>query len=193
MRILIVGEGKHENAALGELVRRIAGDGHQFAFRPIQSCPVRWQGQGGGTFKRAVAWMVAAGEDRYDAVVVLVDEDGDAERVRQMNQAQAHTTKSRLPRAVGVAIRTFDAWMLADEVALSQALRKTVPTQRAPENNPKPKEACERLRDAHAPNLGLAEMYASVAARVRVDVVAKRCPRGFAPFAKRVRECCGGL
>lgn len=46
------------------------------------------------------------------------------------------------PRALGMAIRSFDAWMLADDGVLTLVLGKPIDTQPSPEKNRDPKEAC---------------------------------------------------
>lgn len=87
-----------------------------------------------------------------------------------------------------VAVRTFDAWMLADEAALTVVLSQQVNQQPVPERLPRPKTVCADILKAAGSSMPLSDLYAAVAAEADLDVLETRCPRGFAPFAARVRE-----
>lgn len=78
--------------------------------------------------------------------------------------------------------------MLADEEALTEVLGVQVERQRAPESLRRPKRTCEELLASSSRGLSQSEMYAATADRVSMERLAERCPRGFAPFAKRVRD-----
>lgn len=93
-----------------------------------------------------------------------------------------------LRRALGVAIRTFDAWMLADEQALTHALGYNVQRQRNPETIHDAKRVCEELLNQSKMNLSQSSFYADVAREADMDTMKERCPQGFAPFAKRVSD-----
>jgi hypothetical protein len=73
-------------------------------------------GKGQGYFKKALRWILEAERRGYDALVLVIDQDNTPERVQEINKAQ-NDQRVTLRRALGVAIRTFDAWMLADEQA----------------------------------------------------------------------------
>lgn len=188
MQALIVSEGAHESGgALEALVTRLAAselrcEPDRLARRDIHA----HHGKGRGFFKRAVRWLREARKRGFDALILVVDEDGHSERVREMAEAQAYEYVS-LRRALGVAIRTFDAWMLADESALSTVLRCQVPRQADPEKHGNPKQVCADLLLRGRDGMTQTEMYAAVAARADIGTLEQRCPRGFAPFAKRVR------
>jgi hypothetical protein len=79
-----------------------------------------------------------------NALILLIDEDGRSERIREISDAQDYH-QSQLARAMGVAIRMFDAWMLADEEALTEVLGYTVNTQPDPETIGHPKQVCADL------------------------------------------------
>ncbi len=200
MNILIVCEGQSEGftekaegewvGALPLLVRKIGNVEFSHTLKKVSDRTVsRLHGTGNGYFKRSLEWMREAKKGGYDAIVLVVDQDDKPERVREVARAQEDMTMFTIPRALGVAIRTFDAWVLADEVALSQVLGKTVQTQPAPEEIPAPKKTCEGLLAEHESALGLASLYAAVAEKLRLPVVVKRCPHGFEPFTNRVRAC----
>jgi len=188
MRVLIVAEGTHEReGALPELVRRLNP-----MVRELQCEDANWEGlpafhgTGGGFYKRALRWLLYAKRNGFDALVLVIDQDGEPIRMRQINQAQDCVGVSDIPRALGVAIRSFDAWMLADHEALSRVLEIAVQTQRKPEGIKRPKDVCESLRDDSLKDLPLREMYEAVARLVDLDMLRKRCPLGFEPFAERV-------
>jgi len=202
MKILIVGEGPSEGVrkespsewvgALPALVQKIAKVEFSHDLKKISDRAVpRLHGTGNGYFKRSLEWMREAQKSGYDAIVLVVDQDDKQERVREVKRAQEDMTIATIRRALGVAIHKFDAWILADEKALSKVLQVTVQTLPAPEENPDPKETCKQLLDEHQSTLGLANLYAAVAEQIQVDTLEKKCPRGFAPFAKRVRACLG--
>src|SRR5688500_4798500 len=67
-----------------------------------------------GLLKEMMRWRRRFHEETrgYDALVLVIDEDGISERVQELATAQQYAG-SPIHRALGVAIRTFDAWMLA--------------------------------------------------------------------------------
>lgn len=141
-----------------------------------------------GFFKKALSWMHYAERERFDAVVLLIDEDGDRGRVQQIDDAQDDRTISRIARALGVAIQTFDAWFLADKKALSEALESPVNRQPDPETDRAPKTRCKDLVGKTEAGLDLGELFCRCAQHIELKCVEQRCPRGFAPFAERVRQ-----
>lgn len=203
-KILIVAEGRHEHGgddeegALAILVRQLLGDPPGLSFdhrklgdavfaRRFHRDRYRQRGKGHGITKGIVRFLKSARESGYDAVIFLMDEDGDAARRQAIDRGQ-ETTLETLPRACGLAIRTFDAWMLADEKAIGQTLGMTVPRQPSPEGLRTPKEVCQRLRDESPCELPLRSAYAGVAGRLDIATLSDRCPAGFAPFADLVLE-----
>jgi len=196
MNVLVVSEGKHEygtaeyDGALVELTRRTIRSDARFTREKVSSQKVhihRKAGKHKEYEKRALGWIRYARNQGFDALVFLVDQDGQQERETGVKKAQNHDGFS-LPRAMGVAIRTFDAWMLADEQALTKALGDTIQRQQAAESIKDPKGVCERLRDNSSQNMGLTKLYSQIAQTLDLDLLNERCPRGFAPFRKRVQQ-----
>jgi Domain of unknown function (DUF4276) len=187
MRGLLVAEGHHElGGALEQLVARLSPREWQFEVKKMSDPGIRAQhGKGSRLFKRALRWMQFAQENGFDALVLLVDEDGDATRIDELNRAQ-ESERLTLRRALGVAVRTFDAWMLADEVALSKVLEANVPCQPEPEAIKDPKDVFKSLRGKSMVTENLPSLYAALAEIQNLELIAKRCPRGFAQFAERV-------
>lgn len=195
MRILIVSEGVHElgddclDGALVTLSRRLLGQNVIVNRERVRSPRVRVHiqpGRGDGYEKRALGWIRLAEREEYDALILVIDQDGNEERKQQFDRAQDDLRLS-LPRAIGVAIKTFDAWMLADEQALSEVLETHIDPLPNPESEANPKDKCENLRDEAHSQLSLRKMYAAIAERTAMEKIEYRCPNGFAPFARRVR------
>jgi hypothetical protein len=118
--VLIVAEGEHElsggtaDAALPILVRRLLGDG--IDLRPT-SKRIRelsghvHAGRGNPLARKFIGIIRFAERQGFDAVVILVDQDDDPSRHNAASVAQ-ETTFTTLPRAIGIAVRSFDAWFL---------------------------------------------------------------------------------
>ncbi len=190
MNVLLVSEGKHEGSgALESLVRRIVSKIQSCKWDNVQRSDIHThRGTGQGFFKRAVRWILEARKRGFDALILVIDEDGQRERIRELHAAQHETVlTASLPRALGIAIRTFDAWMLADEIALSMVLGNLVQTQPSPEELYEPKVACATLLLQSDCGLSQREMYARLANQIDLDQLASRCPKGFGVFAERLR------
>jgi hypothetical protein len=190
MRILLVAEGPHElHGALEELVRRLVPAPTKIShFEKLKmSDPAIGHigGRGPKLTRRIRSCMRTAIQRNCQALVLLIDEDGETDRRRRIDQAQDSADFS-VRRAIGIAIRSFDAWMLADEVAMGRVLGQIIPCQPSPEAIHDPKAVFERL---HA-NAGCAhpirEVYAQIAREGRLEILARRCEHGFGSFAARV-------
>lgn len=189
MKILLVSEGASElNGALQSLTIRLGVKGDDIKVARVSQRDIHaHHGKGRGYFKRAVRWILEAQKRGYDVLILVIDQDGLPERTREINDAQEYGGTS-VYRALGVAIRTFDAWMLADEKALTTVLGMAVLRQPGPESTVDPKGVCRELLAKSACSLRQTEMYAAIAEVADIAVLEKRCPKGFAPFAQRVRE-----
>jgi hypothetical protein len=191
MRILIVSEGPHElHGALPRLVRRLLDTEVEFETEPVRSRKVRLNFRPGKSEtyeKRFLAWIDYAEIREFDAIVIVVDEDGQKDRNRGARLAQEAEVPA-LPRAVGVAIRAFDTWMIADREAWASVVGAPVKRFAKPEQVRKPKDhAAEALQRSGRP-ARQREVYEAVADRLDLEELERRCPRGFQPFAERVRE-----
>lgn len=189
MRVLLVSEGKHElDGALETLVRRLVPRQFDCDWKKITDPLLRTHpGKGPGYFKKALRCVRFAHDEGYNAIVLVIDQDDDTDRQRHLAAAQGHTKMTTLARALGVAVRTFDAWMLADEQALSKVLGRPVQRQPDPEAIRDPKKVCIDLRDAPGGTLGLADLYRALASHLNLGILEQRCPSGFGAFAGRVR------
>jgi len=193
VKVLLVSEGDHElgkgenTGALEIFARRIYGVDLQCEKDKVSNPKVRVHaGKGSRYCKRALAWMRHAKKNGYDALILVIDQDNQPDRIKQFTEAQK-TDDILFRRALGVAIHTFDAWILADERALSQILNDVISPQSRPEEIRDVKERCAQLLTNSKVALSQSEFYAAVAAKARIDTLEKQCPKGFAPFAERVR------
>lgn len=194
MRILLVSEGKHERGTEGRqgaleiLVRRLLNEDADISNDRLANPRIHaHHGKGQGYYKRTLRWMLEAAKQGFDALVLLVDEDGKPERMSQINEAQS-STLSAIKRALGIAIRKFDAWILADEEALTTVLGESVSRQPQVERISNPKHTCADLLSRTDQTMTQTEMYARVAQQADLNRLAERAPNGFAPFADRVRD-----
>ncbi len=189
MRVLVVAEGKHElYGALRNLLEKLGGDGSTFDYDLVSNNTIHsFHGMGKGYFKRALRWLLEAEKRGVDALILLIDEDGKRERIGQIQETQ-DSLLSQLPRAMGVAIRRFDAWMLADEKALTEVLGNNVNRQTNPETIGNPKQVCAKLLADSQIQISQSEMYASVSSKINIEILCDRCQSGFKPFATYVRN-----
>jgi len=199
MRVLVVSEGRHElgrhaegrqqePGALENLIRQLGGNQAELTFDKVSSNAIHvFNGKGAGFFKRAVGWLKEAQRRNVDALILLIDQDGERDRSEQIQSAQECRLLD-LPHAMGVAIRTFDAWMLADEGALTEVLGGTISRQTEPETIRDPKAVCAGLLARGQNQMAQSEMYARIAHRINIGLLSARCPMGFGLFAKYVRQ-----
>ena len=189
MRVLIVAEGPHElSGALENLVKKLGGDSSSFESDRISSTKIHnHPGKLPRLTKRAISWLKVAEQSNFDAIILIVDEDGQNERIQQLQNAQ-DSSISQLPRAMGVAVRTFDAWMLADEKALSEVLGYSINKQPDPETIRNPKQVCQELLEKSSVQMRQREMYAEVSSNIDIDILSNRCQKGFKPFAENVKN-----
>ena len=193
MKVLLVAEGPHEHGretrhgALEMLVRRLLDWDADFEHDRLARNDIHaHHGKGRGYYKKALRWMLDAAKKGFDAIILLVDEDGLAERRTEIADAQASEISS-IRRALGTPIRTFDAWILADEQALTEVLGMQVQRQKPVETIRDPKKVCKCLRDDSGKDMAQRDMYELVMARADLATLSERSARGFAPFAERVR------
>jgi len=192
-RIWVICEGNHESGgALLNLIHRILPSSveSEIVFEPWKNPRnsgrrFRSSGKGDGVFKKFIAAIFDAQRDGFDCVVCLIDCDGDRSRIRSVDKAQ-EDDRINFPRAFGVAIETFDAWFLADEVALSTCFGLQIQTQPDPESCEDAKAVITGFRNIGTTSETLAGCYARLASITRLEQIERRCPRGFGVWMKRV-------
>jgi len=185
MRVRVVGEGPHERSALPTIVCRTNAAVTECDFEYVKNVP-RSHGKGSVFYKKAVRAMIDAETTGFDGLVFLIDRDDDSSRHQQMSDAQDNLAQSMIPRACGVAVRTFDAWFLSDESALTKVVSESVNRQPDPEGIDDPKSTCKSIAEAASPSIALGDFYAQVAEEMNLDTVCTRCSRGFGQFHQRL-------
>lgn len=190
MKVLVVAEGASElNGALETLLRRLSANAldFEFTFDHVARSDIHaHHGKGQGYFKKAVRWLFEAEKRGFGALVLLIDQDDQTARLQQIADAQTRSL-GVAKRALGVAIRKFDAWMLADERALTEILGIQVQRQPAPETIADPKAVFDKLiAQAPIPDR-VPEIYARIAQRCDMNLLIQRCSKGFGTFAERVK------
>jgi hypothetical protein len=207
VRVLLISEGTHEGQraeekpqALQSLVERVLPDWATFEWLDVHDLPRGnpFPGHGGGHFKLALKALKHATDNEFDALVVVTDADCRHERIAQFGQAQ-ESDRFTMPRALGIAVESFDAWILADHQALGEVLGPSIPLRPSPEeltggkgSRRHPKQVCRRLIEDHGWEGSQAHFYEDVCRRMNLDTVASRCLRGFAPFFQRLRKLVPG-
>lgn len=130
------------------------------------------------------------------AIIILIDRDTkpDSERIALLKEGRdTLATYVGYPVcAVGCAVETFDAWMIADGKAIGLAGGDASRSHREPEKmdgkedtgrHPK-----DRAGEVFGGKTGLSPKYAAVALHVDLELLEKACPKGFKPFAEEVRD-----
>ncbi len=197
----------HRLPALPLLVHRVLGEPEGVAFfakeigvprRHVQSNLRRGTPTQLGGHGKQLFWALRDAGGKYQAVAYVMDRDRQADRavIDDLRAARdKFAAEQDLPCAVGAAVETFDAWMIADPEAIESAGGDKSRWHPAPEgldgteasgNHPKCYAAA-----IFGGASGLAERYARAAAAMRVDRLEQSCPQGFAPFAREVRERIG--
>jgi hypothetical protein len=197
MKILVYGEGpqdmgrgEDEHArVVCKLVQRIVSLSCGVPERAIETTGAKLAFLSKrGLDGKATAAIHEADRMGFDAAVIVVDRDGNGTNGTKRKKLDDGRLDARnttaLPAAIGVAVETMDAWLLADERALTAAMGVSVARQPNPEtltgkpgtvNHPKTK--LDRLIVQPT-----TQLKTQIAGEADLDLVAKRCPAGFAAF-----------
>lgn len=202
--VFVLGEGPHESLtaegradsshgpALATLVRRLAGGPADVEFRGMSLKEFRQEHAIGlrgkhGLKKQTIAAMRAARNVGASGLAIVVDRDGraNASRLNAMRQGRDDYHQEGVACAVGVAVESFDAWMVVDANAMACA---------TDDNKPQPHQNPESLSPGNAKGHaqrqlgdGLRQKYAAIAASTDLALLERMCPKGFGEFAQEVR------
>jgi len=204
MKVVLLCEGPTEGravkgeSALGHIVKKVTGRADMDFLAP----PRRRRIRGAGTILKSGRVLIRECNLYADAVVMLVDNDRRPRRERlgilQRQRDAARSRKDVVVRiALGVAIETFEAWLLADRKALKEslALSEMPPDEGSPEglngrpgSGNHPKDKLNPLVAKDTRQRSYVECVADIASRTRIDELTRRCPKGFEPFARELRR-----
>ena len=135
------------------------------------------------------------------AVVFVRDSEGDEtelSRIRATMEKGRDAEELPIPMAIGVAHPCIESWLLADAAAIRRGLElngnPTVPDE--PESLPapcisrknNPKKILVRAAESAKNELSAKEKDKITRAMNDLDLLGRRCPLGFAPFADEVRQ-----
>lgn len=209
-RILILGDGQYDvgseptrlyasedaKPALACLVHRLLGEPRQVHYKCVVFREYTRLHPENGDFRKTIASIETARLEKFNAVVILTDRDGDTKGTRLENicKGREEMAGKEYPRsAVGQAVEAFDAWMIPDGKALQAAGATGKESHTDPEsldgknNDRDPKVLAIRYLDnCRSDELG--EKYAKIAAVIDIDLLEKCCPKGFKPFSMEVKE-----
>jgi hypothetical protein len=209
--ILVFGEGRHELGPeldnpvgpdnlhpLPCLIHRLINTPPDARYIPTRFASVPHVGGKGrlhGKLARKVNRAVLQAKAKGCAgVVILIDQDRDRKtnRLEALRQGRESLAGNPIypPCAVGTAIETFEAWMIADPEAIKKAGGDPSKAPPNPEAHRTPKAAADRVFQTSGGS-GLGERYRVVALQADIGTLERRCPGGFKPFAEEVRERIG--
>ncbi len=119
---------------------------------------------------------------------MLVDEDAKPDRYSVLEHGVQGLL---LPAVIGVAVREFETWLIADPNALRRVFGLSARLDAAPESLP-PSDAKQLLSDwcaaiGRASPADSREIRSTLAQAIDLDVTATRCP-AFASFRDLVRR-----
>ena len=207
-RVLVYGDGPHELLhewnellahgdlpALACLVDRlIDGRGHiQYEMRLFRQSR-HTRGKGLGNEKKTITAMFAAKQLGFDGMVILIDRDRKprSETSDALVRGRDAVGPAGCPCAVGAAVEAFDAWMIIDGRAVQQAGGENARCHGDPEKLQGKEGTGQHPKDWAASlfgsKRGLGQKYAIIARHVDLDMLKKRCPEGFEPFAREVEQ-----
>ncbi|MBM4397859.1 MAG: DUF4276 family protein, partial [Deltaproteobacteria bacterium] len=143
MTIRVHGEGT-QDVGVGPddrgVVQLLAGACLRFRREPDwENRRLPWLRGSRGLAAKVLLALKESAREGVDAVVVVVDRDGrgtNGEKLKRLRDGRdlARREGLTLPAALGVAIETMEAWLLADQRALSEAIGSKVRLQPSPEN-----------------------------------------------------------
>lgn len=210
-RVVVYGEGPHELGhdlgqelnleslpALPGLVHRILGSPSRAAYTAKSFLAVpAVHGRGSKFAKKAKQAIREAGRLKFHAAAIVIDRDQqpNAKRIVPLRRGRDDLMYSGFPPcAVGVAIETFDAWMIADRNAIKKAGGDQTKAHGDPESltgkkgtGKHPKDVADAIFGTTR-GAGLGPKYATVAEHLDLALLETACPKGFKPFADEVRE-----
>jgi uncharacterized protein DUF4276 len=199
LKILVCGEGPNdigkyerppEDGTLQRLLAQLVDK--ELTFERLRIAHLGGRRKHGGFAEKLKLALRELSHRECDALAYVVDGDRERDRDKRLREVRDKVSQGKLC-AVGVAIRAIEAWLLADETAVNSAFGGQTPkTTKDPEEISDPKESLRQWLDAAGQsNYSLA--YAELARHLRIEILEKRCPRGFGTFADEIRALPGAV
>lgn len=180
----LVVEGFYDEAAIGELVQKCASSEVKVICRRCGPAPQLMKKFPGflEEFKRA------KDGSPVDKAIVIRDADrkNPDDLIRIMQSKIASRSYLFVPHFL-VIVNELEAWLLADEAAISSVTGKPQKPVSTPENLNDPKRRLQMLL-SDAQITYTAEKAKGIAAAARPDILAARCP-SFKRFQEAVIDC----
>jgi hypothetical protein len=136
----------------------------------------------GESLRRFLSWP---DEDlEPDLAIILIDADGQEDRQQRLVGAIQDMS---VPAVLSAAIQEFEAWLIADEAAVKDVLRKPLSTPKSPERMSKrqAKELLQAWCAEHAGRKDSHELRRQLAETCDLDTVSAHCA-AFADFLQRL-------
>lgn len=181
----LVVEGKYDEAVLHELIQKcVSGEvkiiGRQCGSgeKLLQMFPTLL-----GDFQG----IVKAGTTIDKALVIRDTDNKDPSELEKTMHAKIANRTYPFSVKPLVVVRELEAWLLADENAISGVMGKRVTKVQNPEGLPDPKERLKRvLSKARKPYTS--EIARQIAANAKIETIESRCP-SFKKFREAVIDC----
>ena len=180
-RFGLVVEGSYDEAALTELIHKCAHSQVDVIGRPC--------GSKQALMKRFPGFLeeFRYGSDINKALVVRdANNEDPADLIKRM-QSKVPDRVYPFPVKLLTIVRELEAWLLADEIAISAVTGKKPSMVQKPENLGNPKERLEKVL-SEARIAYTAEVARKIAASVTIETLKARCP-SFKQFCEAVFDC----
>jgi len=182
LTIGLVVEGIYDEAALKELIKKCASTQVEVIGRPCHGVN-RLMQKLPNIIKE---FQYVKGGSHVDKALIIRDA-GNKNPKELKNKMRKMIKNPSFPVKMSVAVQELEAWLLADEDAISAVTGKKVTRVKNPENLRDPKERLNRLL-SKAKISYTAEVARKIAANAKVETIESRCP-SFKEFRVAVLDC----
>ncbi len=189
-------EGNSDYPIIPLLSRRVV----RTAFPRLTIAPdsvLRPRKRGHGFIRELPIFCRRLREDGVDIVVAVVDTDNTRinERLRLLREAKELCAQGQIAVCIaeGLAVRSVEAWLLADEQAIFDVFggkRADVSFSSAPENDPSPKRTLNNIVRTltNGREVTFVSFADELAERIDLERLRRRCPH-FDRFAGNLINC----